>query len=94
LSYQSISFDLCFKKKKVKKEKVVVTSPFQSRLLLQLIVFLESLVQIQVAKQITKINKCFVMTILIFLLMWVGTSVGWLLPFDLVINLGMDPGTK
>jgi len=83
-----------FQKKKVKKEKVVVTSPFQSRLLLQLIVFLESLVQIRVAKQITKINKCFVMTILIFLIKWVGTSVGWLLPFDLVINLGMDPGTK
>jgi len=83
-----------FQKKKVKKEKVVVTSPFQSRLLLQLIVFLESLVQIRVAKQITKINKCFVMTILIFLIKWVGTSVGRLLPFDLVINLGMDPGTK
>jgi hypothetical protein len=37
LSYQSISFDLCFKNKEVKKEKVVVAASFQSGLLLQLI---------------------------------------------------------
>ncbi len=37
MSYQSISFDLCFKNKEVKKEKVVVAASFQSGLLLQLI---------------------------------------------------------
>jgi hypothetical protein len=83
-----------FKKKEVKKENAVVAAPFQSRLALQLMVFLESLVQIQVAKQITKINKCFVITIFFFLVKWVGTSVGRLLLFDPFINLGTDPGTK
>jgi len=65
-----------FKKKEVNKEKVVVGAPFQSKLPLQLMVFLESLVQIQVIKQIKKINKYFIITILIFLIKWVGIGVG------------------